>query len=265
MWRPSVDSVAAARLRGIGIESVGDLLTANAANIAARLGLAGVNDQTIKRWQIEADLVCRVPGLRPFDSRVLVGCGISRPQQLSQLHPTELLEKVEHFLSTDLGRETLRSGTSYELSRLTTWIASASRSVLRNRTVRDDGGTTIRRTVTRNVVDHDERERSSRGSDGSRRTVRTTRRRRRSQDSGTRDASYGYSTSDRAATSSDRTTENDRDAYSRDGERRSFTSGSSRGGRDNNSERTGSRRTRTVRTTRSGRSGGIRSPRTSKQ
>ena len=128
---PSVDSVAAARLRGIGIESVGDLLTCNAANIASRIGLAGVDDRTIRRWQIESDLVCRVPGLRPFDARVLVGCGVSRPEHLAQLHPTELLEKVERFLSTDLGRETLRSGTSYELSRITTWIASASRAVLR--------------------------------------------------------------------------------------------------------------------------------------
>ncbi|WP_417730558.1 DUF4332 domain-containing protein [Rosistilla oblonga] len=182
---PSVDSVAAARLRGIGVESVGDLLTSNAANIASRIGLAGVSDRTIRRWQIESDLVCRVPGLRPFDARILVGCGVTTPKELAQLHPTELLVKVERFLATDLGRETLRSGTSYELSRITTWIASASRAVLRGHRDGERQSTRTTRTSTRS--------RSGERSDESRggRTTRVTRRRRTSS----RDGQSGESTS----------------------------------------------------------------------
>lgn len=169
---PSVDSVAAARLRGIGVESVGDLLTGNAANIASRIGLAGVSDRTIQRWQIESDLVCRVPGLRPFDARILVGCGVTTPQELAHLHPTELLVKVERFLATDLGRETLRSGTSYELSRITTWIASASRAVLHGRRREDRETTRTTRTTSRSG------DSAARGG----RTTRVTRRRRASRD-----------------------------------------------------------------------------------
>ncbi|MEX0824859.1 MAG: DUF4332 domain-containing protein [Pirellulaceae bacterium] len=129
---PSVDAVAAARLRTAGVTRVGQLLSADAADLASVLGLADVTDAAIRRWQREADLVCRVPQLRGFDARVLVGCGITDPKHLAAMHPGLLLEKVEAFLATDRGRRILRSGSSYELSRITSWIAAANRSVARS-------------------------------------------------------------------------------------------------------------------------------------
>lgn len=128
---PSVDAVAGARLRGVGISRIGQLLIADPARLADALGMQNVVESTVRRWQNEARLVCRVPQLRAFDARVLVGCGITDPKQLAAMHPGELLNKVESFLATERGRQILRSGSSYELSRITSWIAAANRSVSR--------------------------------------------------------------------------------------------------------------------------------------
>lgn len=129
---PSIDAVAAQRLRVIGITVVGQLLSADPARLANRLELADVSPAVVNRWQHEANLVCGVPQLRNFDARVLVGCGFTSPSQLARMHPGRLLERVEAFLATDRGRQILRSGTSYELSRITSWIAAANRSVARD-------------------------------------------------------------------------------------------------------------------------------------
>lgn len=129
---PSIDAVVAQRLRAVGVETVGQLLHAQPERLARSIDLPDVTPQTLARWQHEANLVCGVPQLRNFDARVLVGCGFTSPRQLAAMHPGQLLEKVEAFLATDRGRQILRSGTSYELSRITSWIAAANRSVARS-------------------------------------------------------------------------------------------------------------------------------------
>jgi predicted flap endonuclease-1-like 5' DNA nuclease/energy-coupling factor transporter ATP-binding protein EcfA2 len=122
---PSLDSTCSARCRALGIDRVGDLLATDAHWLAEHLRLSGVSSSTVERWQAETKLLCSVRQLRPFDARVLVGAGIRHPRQLAEMHPSQLLDRVERFLGTDRGREILRSGNSYELSRITSWIASA--------------------------------------------------------------------------------------------------------------------------------------------
>ncbi len=115
--------------------------------LADTLGLAGVEARTVRRWQSECRLMCRVPQLRGFDARVLVGCGITDPAQLAAIHPTDLLDRVKTFLATEHGQRILLSGTSYELSRITSWIASASDSVHTNHRHRTIDGRRVRTGV----------------------------------------------------------------------------------------------------------------------
>jgi hypothetical protein len=122
---PSIDAIAAARLRGLKVTHINHLMQQDSNRLADALGLSNVDAATIRRWQSECRLCCRVPQLRGFDSRVLVGCGITEPGQLASIHPTDLLEHVEGFLATDAGQRILRTGSSHELSRITSWIASA--------------------------------------------------------------------------------------------------------------------------------------------
>lgn len=129
---PMIPQVAADRCRNLGIDSVGDLLDANPQQLALDLRLQSVSESTVRNWQSVAVLLCSVRGLRPFDARVLVGAGVRSAQTLSSLHPTQLLERVERFLTTEIGRRILRSGNNYELSRITSWIASAKSGAVRS-------------------------------------------------------------------------------------------------------------------------------------
>lgn len=122
---PSLDATTAARMRALGVDRVGDLLSTDPQWLADHLRLSGVTEDSVRRWQAEAKLLCSLSQLRPFDARVLAGAGIRHPRQLAEMHPSQLLDRVERFLATDRGREILRSGNSYELSRITSWIASA--------------------------------------------------------------------------------------------------------------------------------------------
>ena len=120
--------MAAARLRGLNVTHINHLMQQDSNRLADALGLANVDAATIRRWQAECRLVCRVPQLRGFDARVLVGCGITTPAQLASIHPVDLLQEVEEFLTTDRGQRILLSGSSHELSRITSWIAAANSS-----------------------------------------------------------------------------------------------------------------------------------------
>lgn len=122
---PSIDPTSAARCRALGVDRVGDLLNVDPPWLAVHMKLDGIDGGHVTAWQAEARLLCGVPRLRPFDARLLVGSGVTSPQQLAKMHPSKLLKRVERFLTTKQGRYILRSGSSFELSRVTTWIASA--------------------------------------------------------------------------------------------------------------------------------------------
>lgn len=158
---PSIDSVASARLRGLQVTHITHLMQQDPNRLADALGLSNVDASTIRRWQSECRLVCRVPKLRGFDARVLVGCGVTDPAQLASIHPTDLLQRVEDFLATDQGQKVLLSGSSRELSRITSWIAAANSWGADNRTRYVDG-----RTVKRSVG-RDQRPARSRRDDNS--------------------------------------------------------------------------------------------------
>ena len=123
---PSIDAVAAARLRGLQVSHIVHLMQQDPCRLADALGLANVEANTIRRWQAECRLVCRVPNLRGFDARILVACGITTPAALAATPPTSLLHKVVTFLATDRGQQLLLSGSSHELARITGWIATAN-------------------------------------------------------------------------------------------------------------------------------------------
>ncbi|MFO0921398.1 MAG: DUF4332 domain-containing protein [Pirellulales bacterium] len=124
---PSVDRDLAAALRSVGIQDVASLLHASPAEIVSRLKVPRLTERMVRVWQAESQLMCGVPQLRGFDAQLLVSCGITSPRMLREMHPGVLLQRVEAFLSTDAGQNLLRSGSSFELSRITSWLVSAKR------------------------------------------------------------------------------------------------------------------------------------------
>lgn len=159
---PSVDAVAASRLRGLNVTHINHLMNQDPNRLSDSLGLAGVTAATIRRWQSECRLVCHVPQLRGFDARILVGCGIVDASRLAATDPMGLLDRVEAFLATERGQRILLSGTSYELSRITSWIATANVHTDDNPVIRMRDHQTPARRLARNSNEQDSAQDSDR-------------------------------------------------------------------------------------------------------
>jgi len=122
----------------------------------------GIDQDLVRRWQNQGWLLCSIPGLRVYDSRLLVGSGITEPEILESLSSHEVLQRLETFLSTTLGRRVMQSGSEYELTRVNRWMSSlrsngsswrARRSRGRNsRGSRSDSGRRSREYSERNSV-----------------------------------------------------------------------------------------------------------------
>jgi len=119
---PSIDRANADRLKRIGILRVGDLLRVSVAAAASELRHTGITAEMIGNWQAQARLVCQVPGLRPYDARILAACGITTPATLRETASRDLREMVRDFAASPDGQAVLLSGTEYELARVTEWI-----------------------------------------------------------------------------------------------------------------------------------------------
>ncbi|MEC8553758.1 MAG: DUF4332 domain-containing protein [Planctomycetota bacterium] len=192
---PAIDPDLTARCRSLGVDRIGDLLDVDALWLADQIRVEGVSRNTVEAWQSVAQLLCNVPKLRPFDARVMVGAGIRSSRELAETPPQGLLDRIEDFLATARGRKILHSGSSKELSRLTSWIASAkgqggvdgywTRSDSSNRSYRRSSDSRRSGDRSYSVIDRDgsrlNDRRDYKGSEWELRSTRT-RARRRSRD-----------------------------------------------------------------------------------
>jgi predicted flap endonuclease-1-like 5' DNA nuclease len=122
---PSIGTKPAQKLAAVGIRTVSDLLTHEPDDIAARLKLGHVKPETVREWQIQSRLACRVPNLKALDVKILVACGISEPEELAQRQALDLLDHVDLFVSTSEGQRAIRGGSQPDLDVVTGWIESA--------------------------------------------------------------------------------------------------------------------------------------------
>jgi hypothetical protein len=123
---PSVAPKQVAALEAAGLLTLGDLIAADADDLASRLHpLASAADVTT--WQDEAALCCDVPDLAPAEARLLIACGVTGPRDLAALSPIELWELVVPVAESPDGRRLLGSGTAPDLDAVTRWIEAARR------------------------------------------------------------------------------------------------------------------------------------------
>lgn len=154
---PGVDADLVARLQRVGLYRTGDLLNADYMRVS---NATRIDAAYVQYLQSIADLMCATPQLRAFDARVLVGCGISRAGMLKELSPSQLVDRVEAFLSTPAGLSLTHSASSFELARIHQWIASVRNSAQRTRNHVEDAELAIdversrreRKVVRRPVV-----------------------------------------------------------------------------------------------------------------
>lgn len=125
---PSVGPKTARRLRRVGVRTVTDLLRLDPERASAKLGTRHITPQVLRDWQHQAQLVCRIPGLRGHDAQILVGCGYTDPDQIAMASARDLLARVEPFSTTSEGQRILRSSTPPDLNEVRDWIRWAQSS-----------------------------------------------------------------------------------------------------------------------------------------
>jgi predicted flap endonuclease-1-like 5' DNA nuclease len=123
---PSVGNRTAQKLEAIGVRTVSQLLARSPEDVALRLKLGHIKADTVREWQIQSRLACRVPNLRVLDVKILVACGICEPEDLAKCEALDLLDRVDLFISTSEGQRAIRGGGHQpDLDVVTGWIESA--------------------------------------------------------------------------------------------------------------------------------------------
>lgn len=122
---PSIGPKKARRLEGIGIRTVADLLRCEPVQVARQMNSQHITPVTVRRWQAEATLVCRVPNLRGHDAQLLVAAGIDEVEMLSISKADALLQEVDQFIDTPEGERILRGNSRPDRKEVADWIAWA--------------------------------------------------------------------------------------------------------------------------------------------
>jgi len=104
------------------IVMIGDLLDLDPEDLPSSLRMHGVTVGQVDRWQSQSWLLCCIPGLRPYDVRLLVGAGITEPEQLDEMSASDVLRRLEIYLATEEGQRTMQRGTEEERARLHGWM-----------------------------------------------------------------------------------------------------------------------------------------------
>lgn len=122
---PSIGNRNAEKLAAVGIRTVSELLAKKPEEVVERLKLGHIKPDTVRDWQTQAQLVCRVPNLRALDVKILVACGICEPEELAKCEALDLLDRVDLFVSTSEGQRAIRGGSQPDLDIVRCWIESA--------------------------------------------------------------------------------------------------------------------------------------------
>ncbi len=125
---PSIGPRTAEHFESIGVRSIGDFLTLNPDDTAAKIGKRRIKAETIRQWQRQASLACRVPELRGHDAQILVACGIKDPTELARMEPSELWSRVRPFINTTEGKRIIRNGKKPDLREIEDWISRAQQA-----------------------------------------------------------------------------------------------------------------------------------------
>ncbi|MEW4531399.1 DUF4332 domain-containing protein [Maioricimonas sp. JC845] len=122
---PSIGSKTARRLRRVRMRTVADLLECDPYEISDVLDVHYLDGDTLRTWQQQASLMCRVPGLRGHDAQILVACGITEPEDLAVADVDELTEQCRQFVESDEGQHLLRDPMPPLPEEVAAWIEQA--------------------------------------------------------------------------------------------------------------------------------------------
>lgn len=126
---PSIGPKTAKRLEAAGVKTIADLLALNAEEGESKIDAGHISAQTIRDWQAQALLACTVPGLRSREAQALVACGITTPEELIDMDPTDLCDGVARWGLSEEGQRAWGSAPAPTEDDIATWIARAKRAL----------------------------------------------------------------------------------------------------------------------------------------
>lgn len=128
---PSIGARTAEKFQRIGVKTVTEFLRLNPETAAAKLDDRRINAETLREWQAQANLACRIPQIRGHDAQILVACELTTPEEVAKMTPEDLWAIVKPFTKTAEGKRIIRGGKSPDLAEIRDWItwAQSSRSL----------------------------------------------------------------------------------------------------------------------------------------
>jgi hypothetical protein len=125
---PTIGTRMAEKLHAIHVVTVGDLVGADAAEIADNLAEKNVTALTVEEWQQQAMLVCRIPNLRGQDAQLLVAAGYVTAELVAATDPETLYAAISQAAQSKRGTRFLRGGNPPDRSQVSQWVVWAQRS-----------------------------------------------------------------------------------------------------------------------------------------
>ncbi len=123
---PSIGTRTAQRLAEARIFTVADLLAADAEATATLLATRGIDAQTVRLWQNQAQLVIDVAGLRGTHAQLLTGAGYQDVTAVAAAEAAALCAAVLRYAASAEGQRILRQGEAPEAQKIEGWIAAAA-------------------------------------------------------------------------------------------------------------------------------------------
>ena len=93
---------------------------------ATRLNSRRITAETIRQWQQQTVLACRIPELRGHDAQILVACGVVEPERLAQMDAAALWKQVEAFAASAEGKRIIRQSKAPDRDEVADWIRWAA-------------------------------------------------------------------------------------------------------------------------------------------
>lgn len=116
-----VESIYLTSMESLGIKTVGQLLDMDLKAEKNDLKRRGFNLEQIDRWQAQAWLLICFPDMTATEARVLLGCGIDRPELLAGRDQLDILDDIRHYLNTSAGRRSNATYAQFSSDRLQRW------------------------------------------------------------------------------------------------------------------------------------------------
>lgn len=130
---PSIGPKTAARFAEIGIETVGEFLTATPEKMTERLATRWITVQTLVAWRCQAILMCQLPEMLAWETQILVGAGYTTADRIAKSKPDAILAALHLYAATYSGRRHLRGAEPPGQDRVDTWIGEAALALVRQK------------------------------------------------------------------------------------------------------------------------------------